>query len=350
MYQTVNNPFTCNPYDDNQKFLKQVFSKPFVLGIVILLGVILAVNVYNLINTFLSPTLLDSTLAQSNPELYNNLQGLQSLSTSQIISQGISIVLYLLPFIGFLLLYTRSRNPDDSSSIRTGITMIKAFSIIMLVFMSLLTVLCVILVFMLSFIIENAGGTGSPAVSTAVAVISLIIILPILALYFLWIISAIRLCSSAQKAIDGQPLTSKGALPVGVLSIISACIMGLSAISSLSSIISSFSFSYVISLISALAMTILNILIAVLAFAYRKAVNDANYSIAYSGANRYTGNVSNSTAYYQSTYQDPYADTSNPPQNTQNYQQQSFPTICPFCGANVSPDDKFCNNCGTRIK
>lgn len=369
MYQDINSPFHHNPYDDNQKFLKQILSKPFMLGIIISLGLILAVNVYQLINIFLSPISLNSSeLMENYPELYNSIEGfLKSLSTPQAIYQCINIVVYLIPFIGFVLLYIRSKNTDDLSSIKPGVTILKVFSVVSLILMILSMIFIIIIMVMLFSIYQSPTEIEPATIAMVVVIISLFVCIPAFVLELFWTISVFRLCSSAQKSIDGEPLTSKGATPVGVFSIISACILGLSVISSLPSLIVSFNVSSLITFISSAAMTSLNIFIAILVFAYRKAVNDANYSIAYSGANRYTSNTSNYTTYYQSQYQNPYTDTSNPPQNTQSfqqsnfpynnqsfqqpdYQQQSFPTICPFCGANISPNENFCNNCGTRIR
>lgn len=398
----INNPYANNnPYNDNLKFLKQIFARPYTVGIIVSLGVILAVMVYNLINSIMNQTAVLSLYEQFSMYDYssdlNNL--INTVSVINIIIQLIPVVVYLLPFIGFMLIYIKSKNSDDSSSPKAGITMITAFSIISIIAISLLSliILFCLIIFGFAAATVNSYSSSSYYSSTSnlnlvgTVVLILFIVFAILVCYLLWSINGLRFSLTAKRAIKGMPLEYNGTKAFGILSILNVIFAGvlilfivinLFLVSS-TSILSTLLISYIPYFISYAAQIALNIFLAMLAFSYKKAVNSANYSISFSGANRYTGNISNATAYYQSTYQDPNANTANPPSNFQNYQQPTYPqqpqqpqnfnqqpqnfnppvaaavvppvikksdTInCTSCGAENDANVKFCISCGASL-
>lgn len=387
-----NNPYSNNPYSDNLKFLKQIFARPVVMGITVCTGILLAVMVYNLIYSVFNMQNTASLLYSSG--LYDNYgSSVQAFSNSAsvlaIIIQAIPTAIYVLPFLGFLLMYVKSRNNDDSSSPKSGLTLNMIFSIIYIIAVSIMLIFGFILLFISLAAFSAAGSSSSYDrnilnISGGVFLVVAVIFIVYFLFSLLWIVNGLRLCLSAKRAVKGMPLSNTGAGAFGVFSVINVVFIALGLVVSIISIIvsSAISSSYITvlftgnlpSFINMVANLVLNIFLAMFAFSYKKAVNAANYSIAYNGTNRYTGNVSNAAAYYQSSYQDINAQTVNPPANTQNYQQVQMPVQqpqnfsqpytptavmppisksdsikCPSCGAENDINVKFCMNCGTSL-
>lgn len=401
-----------NPYADNPKLLKQVFTRPSAIGVIVSLGVILTVMLYQFINFISSYASVNNMINSfgSSSAAQAQIAALQMTFGITIAIYVIIIAVYLLPFIGFIIMYSKSKNLSDSSSPRAGITLNQVFAIISLTMISLLTLFVVFCLFIFSAANQQLQSSSSYYSSFASAGVGMGIFIMFLMLAFcvvmiIWSASAIRACSSMKRTLDGQGLFTNGIAPFRVCTIISVIILVLSFIFSImgmfntatppnvmtggssdqiiQSVTSSFSLNTVISIISSIAVIMLNIFLFAFASAYNKAVNASHYSIAYNGTNIYTANASNATAYYQSTYQSPQDNMSNPPYNVQNSQQintyyanpqptasqnnqlnlnkppvqntpdsqpQSTENICSACGAKNKADNLFCQNCGNSLK
>ncbi|MGN1458024.1 MAG: hypothetical protein ACI4XP_08735, partial [Acutalibacteraceae bacterium] len=409
-YQQYPPAAATNPYADNPKLIKQVFTRPSAIGVIVSLGVILTILLYNFIDLISKSASINSALGSLGA--YSSAQAsIAAVKTAFGITIAIYIVViavYLLPFIGFIIMYSKSRNSSDSSSPRAGITLNQVFAIIATIMTSLLTLLLVIcfLIFLAAYAqVQSSSSYYSSyyysSGNVGMVYFVMFLLLAYCVIMILWSASAIRACSSMKKTLNGQGLFAGGITPFRVCTIISVIVLGLSLIFSIigmfntaaitnsssnpivQSISSSISVNTVISFISSIAVIMLHIFLFAFASAYKKAINASHYSIAYNGTNIYTADASNATAYYQSTYQGPQDNMSNPPynvqnttpvipyyanpqqninpnpqptassnnqlnlnktpmQNTTNNQPQVTEVICSACGAKNKPESTFC--------
>ncbi|MGN0471175.1 MAG: zinc-ribbon domain-containing protein [Acutalibacteraceae bacterium] len=408
-----------NPYADNPKLIKQVFTRPSAIGVIVSLGVILTVMLYQFISLISSYSSVNSALNSfgSSAAAQASKAALQMTFGITTAIYVIIVAVYLLPFIGFIIMYSKSKNLSDSSSPRAGITLNQVFAIISLTMISLLTLIVVFCLFIFAAANQQLQSSSRyyssyASVGVGIGIFIMFLMLAFCVVMIIWSASAIRACSSMKKTLDGQGLFTNGIAPFRVCTIISVIILGLSFIFSImgmfnaanlantlsggssnaitQSINSSFSLNTVISFISSIAVIMLNIFLFAFASAYNKAVNASHYSIAYNGTNIYTADASNATAYYQSTYQGPQNNMSNPPYNVQNtqpvntyyathqqninnnpqiaansaaqinlnknsaqsntnVQPQTTEAVCSACGAKNKADSLFCQNCGRTL-
>lgn len=398
-----------NPYADNPKLLKQVFTRPSAIGVIVSLGVILTIMLYQFISFISHYASVNDTLKSfgSSSTVQAQIAALQMVFNIMIAVYVIIIVVYLLPFIGFIIMYSKSRNLSDSSSPKAGITLNQVFAIISLIVASLLTLFVVFCLFIFSAANQQLQSSSryyssSSSASFGMATFVMFLMLAFCVVMIIWAASAIRACSAMKRTLDGQGLFINGINSFRVCTIISVIILCLSFIFSImgmfnltaltntlsggssnritQSLNSSFSLDTIISIISSIAVIMLNIFLFVFASAYKKAINASRYSISYSGTNIYTANTSNATAYYQSTYQSPQDNMSNPPYNVQNSQPvnnyyaptpqnnndlnleknptqtgintsaQESEIICSSCGTKNKSGYMFCQNCGNDLK
>lgn len=395
-----------NPYADNPKLLKQVFTRPSAIGVIVSLGVILTVMLYQFISFISSYASINNSLNSFGSYASSQVAAVRMTFGMVIAIYVIVIAVYLLPFIGFIIMYSKSKNLSDSSSPRAGITLNQVFATISLTMTSLLTLFVVFGLFI--FISANMElqsssryYSSSSANNFGTGLFVMFLLLAFCVVMIIWSSNAIRSCSAMKRTLDGQGLFINGITPFCVCTIISVIILGLllvlniigvfgtaviansSSDQIIRSLSSSFSLNTIISFISSIAVIMLNIFLFAFASAYKKAVNASHYSIAYNGTNIYTANTSNATAYYQSTYQGPQDNMSNPPYNVQNSQQintyyanpqptanqnnqlnlnktpvqntpniqpQSTENVCSACGAKNKADSLFCQNCGSVLK
>lgn len=315
-----------NPYADNLKTLKQVFSSPIVIGLIISIGISLIITLVNSISSMASQANTSSSAIISSEE-QSFVAFASSIST--VITFIILGILFL-PFIGILMVYITSKNPSDSSSPKTGITILSVFSIISIVFWSVITLLLLFFAFAMSSLLSQIQNYSSPSSSANLITVSASAVMFIIGLFLIysivmiiWSASAFRFCLAIRQSLNFRGLFTNGAKTFRVCSIINSVFFTVLIFISIRSMFSSTGslvngISAFISVISILSTIATNVLLVILTSLYTGAVNKIAYTISYSGVNTYAGNTSNSTAYYQNTYQSPDMNTANPPYNTQN--------------------------------
>ena len=395
-----------NQYADNPRLVKSTFARPSVIGMIVSLGIMLAVMVYSLISTISGGASITNGLSSS---YYTSRAAsvTQMVIVWTVIIQIIVMAVYFLPFIGLIIMYSKSRNTSDFSSPKAGITLNFTFAIIFTVISSIMTlIMCffasTIIAALPSAIIGSHNNYYSSSLDQlATNILNMMYLITFLMIAYcvvmvIWSSSAIALCSSMKKTLKGEGLFTGGATPLCVCSILSMGIVvalfvivliminsipGSQYVTGNSSVISATVTYNIPSLISALAMFMFNIFLIVFATSYKKIIKNA--SIGQS--------ASSSAAYYQSTYQGVSDNNSNPPYNVQDSQtaftyyskpQQNInnnpqptsdsnaqlnlnkpvqPTnvvaqtqndgiICPVCSTKNKVGNMFCQDCGNNLK
>ena len=341
-----------NPYADNPKLIKQVFTRPSVIGIIVTLGIAITVMLYNCINTISN--------YMSQRELLDSFSYYSSgISSTMDVTFGITIaiviaiiIVYLLPFIGFIIMYSKSKNLSDTSSPKAGITLNFVFSIISIIFSSLLTLFVgfIFLILIASASMLSSSSDYFDSYYYAIGNVTLVYVMMFILFAFsiimiLWSVGAVKTCSSMKRTYNGRGLFLGGTGLFRVCTMISIIIVTISTVISIINLFgssamtnstsnplvqsagSAITLNNIISLISSISSILLYIFLFAFVSAYKKAVNASKNSIFYNGTNIYTADVSNATAYYQSTYQGPQDNMANPPYNVQNSQPANqYPT------------------------
>lgn len=401
MYNTPAPQQQINPYEQNNRYLKSLFSKPLFLIICVLSFVSVVFTFIN--SASVNPSaLIDSILGDSR--FYMSTHDYISLvdtMESLFLIIVISFSLYSLAIcLSYALLYFKSKNDSPSSNPKSGATILWVVSIIGLIFICIAAIL---FIFVSIGLFVSASQSIYSESYTISAVISLIFALAIL----FYGIAKLIFFSSVRSSFINLELSSKGSIAYGVFMIIITVISFFSTISLLSN--ETFSF---MSVISSLISAVNNLLIIVFAFTFNSYVKKAklnpwgmnNINSQPSGNPPFFpqgqgGNVSPMNGNYQQnpqgnphqapnmnmgyTYkqqipnqmpmqnpndshsfkneplQQPKMQFNNPNSanstvKTNNQPQKNgqvdLDKTCPVCGAAHGNNDVFCGNCGARVK
>lgn len=347
-----------NPYADNPRLVKSALARPPVIGMAVSLGIMLALMIYSLISTISASSVALNSLP-SNYITSSYIAIYQTIITWVIIIQIICIAVYILPFIGLILMYIKSRNSSDTSSPKAGITLNFVFLIIFTVITSIFTLIILIASFAIISNISgqlnayNRYGYNNPSVNNAVTM--LYVILFLLIAYFvvmiIWSSSGIALCSSMKRTLRCEGLFTGGATTVCVTTILSMVIILAIFIIALSLgnstlgnngvkiTLSTITANSIPSIISSVAMIMFNIFLIIFASSYKKTINNARVGQSYNNS---------TTTYYQSPYQGLMDNNmSNPPYNVQNNQPLNTYYANPQQSINNNPQPTV--NTGNQI-
>lgn len=395
-----------NPYAQNVAIVKGYFKKTPVLLLAIFqfLGTALAIA-YTLFFSVWSANYtqgLMSQLSDDFSELGISASDLSVLTQSSLASSIASLVpatiLGVLVTVGYLILFIKSRNENPESNPRAGATILFVLALIEMIGAIIASV-----AFLIFFIIIAAavgiGASYSSDSSTGIAAGSVIVIVAItlalsIFLMLFYSINKMRYFKSIKNSCSSINLYADGAGAYGVMNIISAILALLSAGSvalmiplssmtdglmyqnfgtSLTDYIDADSFMMLILFsVGVILVSIIGMVLeAVVAFGYKKYINQIKYS--YQPANipetpyqssvqpRYTAAPSYPQPQTQQPVQQPIQPQAEPlqPVSQPAEPQQpapaapsanTAPSYCPACGTPVSEDVVFCTRCGFKVK
>lgn len=372
-----------NPFAQNLAVVKEYFRTGKVLArgicqaIAAVLGIIGAVLTLNnmpaIISAYMEPMISSGDVPDYVAEAVEQSARSSSM-VSSVISVVVSAAIAILIAVAFILIYTKSRNEDPSSSPKAGVMILYVLAMIQLVcviILAALTVLALIALIWLVASMRDAIGTetidlGSgyvlnltPDILIAVIVGIAVALLIMIIILLIVTINKKNFYSSVRKSITTVELHTEGAKGYGVLCVIGAVFAGLSLLSIPSTLMGGTVLSTigidaapltvgsVISALSSILNFIMLILEAGIALGYKRFIDDRKYG--YSAPPVMSAPYGAGPTFAQPQRPDsnnPYADAFN---QTPPSAPQAAPT-CPSCGAPVDPNAPFCSHCGSKIK
>ena len=406
-----------NPYIKNLTVVKEYFRTPrvLVIGISQVIGALLSLIAGILITTHIPELLSYARTAfiwfcnqqdfssSFRDDVVRELDKVSPNTASVYAVSGMipSFIITCLFATAFILIYFKSRSANPIDSPKAGVIILYVFAIIELIGV----ILCVIgfaAIIALLFIAYAQGSvtTGKwdlpfsqdylpfnvdKTILLAVA-IAVTVVLVIASFVLLFVaINRMRYYKSIKNSLSTVDLHSEGARPYGVMCIIKAVFLGLSALSMPSSMfvdspLRAPEFMTGVIILCALS-TAVSCVSAVmegsLALGYKKNIDNAKYGYAahavpaapyapfnagmngFAPQNRQQYNPYKPAApapdqdepdvSSENAYSDPYgedvSDTDHPEAKTD---ETATPT-CPSCGAEADPDAPFCGNCGNKL-
>ena len=349
-----------NPYGGNLSIVKGYFrsGKILTLGILYIISVVLTFIMTASVSYTAILYRLVEFLSKSGISVPSQIKNiLLSSSASTAIGTAIgSSIIPIITAVAFIILFAKSRNASENSSPIAGATILHVLAVISLVF-TIIGVVAISIIYIVVFAAAVTAVNRYASSYTGGAVAILIFLGVIVAVYafisIFYAVSCKNFYRSVKRSMTTSELESKGAVPYGVFSIISA-------------VFSIFAMIYymVISPASAgiificYVVTILvNIFTAIMTLGYNKYINRQKMGINTAPYGAAPVNTAPGAPYNMPDYAAPQPQTPPyqnpvPPVNEQqpyNAQPQPQAMYCPNCGAKTEPGAPFCPNCGTKL-
>ena len=381
-----------NPYSANLAAVKDYFKSPKVLVLGILnivsaiVGLTASLMLSGMIGRYIDDMIkqLNNSGASMNPELISTYAQ-SGYSASIIIGAVFSFICTALIALGYILIYVKSRSESPASSPKAGVGILYAFAVISLVLMILSCIGAILLIVFVAYLLVNVASSDSAvAAASSIGVVFIGVLLAIIFGYALFVsINRVRFYGSVRQSINSVELQNKGAKPYGIACVINAVFIGISFVSSLTTIsglsgISYFSGLTGVSILGTVSMAVMMAMLiveAMIALGYKKHIDNLKYGYntpsggnpaPYNDQQPYYGNMG---AAPRSPYENPGApyggDTQNPYETPEQPQPKPYndgfsqtaprqsrsdvPQICPYCGA-PTENAPFCGNCGAKLK
>lgn len=376
----------------NKQYIKDFLRKPFTLVIAV---AILSVSILDSICSILSSVGMIPIIEQLNELLRSTEFGENSsISISTKAGMPVNTVLLLL---GLCIMYFKSRKKDDSSAPVAGATVFYVWAIVSLVgdlLAALMITLLPILIFIgISYI--NAH-TGEPAVDavfsllpfgsdstwivlTGLTLSAMLIIMAVI--YVISGISRLKFASSLRKGVTEGILSSKGIVPFAIVNIIFAVMALHSALcmlptvfysdrsivtgySQLDEILSAVPIPLIMAtaIISLALSAIVPLFLARFALRYRKHILNAGedgcnlpepelvsvQACAPCESDSHINTQTDPNAVWDSDA-NPYAPIASATEEDVDAPPVTVSSFCFMCGNPVTPEQKFCANCGNKL-
>lgn len=219
----------------NTNYLKEYFKKKTTLVIAISYGLSILLSLASMI-TALLPSALRSLRALTGEYVYG---ATGNFAPSQLVQLATlpMLILPFLSFLGFLLLYIKSKNSSPASSPKGGAAVLKAVGTISLVLGIFETFVLLLIPILFAFMpyatsklyrfdfpydTFSQNPEAAPIVMGAIfAGIVFLIVAPFIVYLLLSVIFEFRFFSSLRKSLVTSNLTAKGSVGFGVMNIIS---------------------------------------------------------------------------------------------------------------------------------
>ncbi len=384
-----------NPYAKNVSVVKEYFKNSRVLVMGILYFVSLVISVVSSIYTMMYPTAVAEyylqLFQQIIPELSELMQA-NGLSMEQLAASGstgsigslvVSGAVTVLFGAAYLMIFVKSRSNEQNATPQAGVSILRVFAIISMIFMILgafLIIAAVLILFAVSdqlvrelpvtVTLDNGASLSPRDLVTILLVVMAVIGVIYLFFGLFFTINRVRYYSSVRNSLTSIELQNKGAKPYGVLCIIFAILSAFSVLGSFVTLAAMRGPVWVIMLLSLLAnllSVVMTFIEGSIALGYKKHID--NYLNGYN--NTPYGGVQDPGYVVPAVNNtvNPYAAPGQPDVNgyaDYSAEQQPFPTeqpayqdsyeaqgqdrqrVCPNCGAPVG-DYPFCDNCGTKL-
>ena len=380
-----------NPFSQNLAIIKDYFKRTpvlvlaileFISGIMMIPIALLTASFTNTLMQQVLPLMLKN--ASEDMDMSQFMQVYGSASSASVISSLLSVIpsviATVLVAVAFLLIYLKSRNEDPNVSPMPGFTILYVLSVISLVIVSIAAGLMVLV---LIIAIVGAGISASNTTDQSAAymlgfAIGYAVTICLFVFYALFcVITTVRFYGNIRRSMTSVELSRKGALPFGVINVISSIggvfsvlLMIFLAIFSgammpqllaqtgvpismngLLPIILCSLFSTVISLL-------ISIFMAKLALGYKKHIDSymTGYAPAYAAEQPAMAPPVAPVDYAAPAEPVTYAYPVEQPRQPAPAQEPGYaapaadPYACPACGAPIDPDNAFCSNCGNKLR
>lgn len=384
-----------NPFSQNVAIVKSYFKKPIILtqGILYIISAILSIaSVFvmmpvmnNYFDMFLTIPEFTQDMTAADLEFFNTFM---SVYTDIIVFASVipGVIMLGLTALAFFIIYMKSKNPDPTSSPKSGITILFILSIVQLIpiiLASLILLLAIAVMIIASIVISSSETAEVSTLLWVLTAIYAIVFGGMIAIFLLFFINQVRYYKSVQNSLTTVNLSYKGAGIFGVFSIIYGVMTALNSLSvfSITPTLNAMTeltpeISYVIDMFS--SMTPLFIFSAGVSV-----LTAAIYIISGIIALGYKNHIKSYTegfSEFSTTPQTPYQYTESYVATTQaepvpqpvssqepvvaeqkNNEPQFEPvvfndntpikqnTYCPRCGTPAKEGDVFCNACGTKL-
>ena len=218
-----------NPYGGNLSIVKGYFrsGKILTLGILYIISVVLTFILTASVSYTAILYRLVEFLSKSGISVPNQIIFiLLSSSASTAIGTAIgSSIIPIITAVAFIILFAKSRNASENSSPIAGATILHVLAVISLVF-TIIGVVAISIIYIVVFAAAVTAVNRYASSYTGGAVAILIFLGVIVAVYafisIFYAVSCKNFYRSVKRSMTTSELESKGAVPYGVFSIISA--------------------------------------------------------------------------------------------------------------------------------
>lgn len=331
---------TQNPYQRNLEIIKGFFGKPVVLVTSILLFV------SNFYGFFVSSAGVSSNILKSYMSNLNiNTDGPAGMFFSfnedsfSLPTLDITAILFALAFLLFFIFSRR-----ESPSLTAPCVLFKVGAIIELVAVCILTAG---LLFVLAAIVLAAISVKNnldAAVITGLSLLAIPLIVIVIAFLLTYTISQLRFINSVGKSLKTIYISDKGSVVYGVTSVIYAAVSAFGIFLFLPSVFTLDVPSIVLLTSLSVLKVAVYVLCAVVAFKYHSYIKRLTKDYVTEPQFVEPAPTQNAAPVVNEV---PVSLPNMPSQNEVPKAPQVI--ICKNCGEQLSPDDYFCNNCGTPI-